>query len=76
MDVGLVDDCRPGFLSDASRFKEAREIAALAQFGNLKVDVACAGLPKTIAVAITAICPVWAFDIEARAAQAFDVEHL
>jgi hypothetical protein len=46
----------------------------LAQLRDLQVNVAGAGLPKAITVAITAICPVWAFDIEARAAQAFDIE--
>ncbi|MBG6125892.1 hypothetical protein IWW33_002631 [Pseudomonas sp. BG2dil] len=46
----------------------------MAQLRDLQVNVAGAGLPKAITVAITAICPVWAFDIEASTAQAFDVE--
>jgi hypothetical protein len=40
----------------------------LAQLGDLQIDVASAGLPKTITVAIAAVYPVKAFDIEAGTA--------
>ena len=74
MNVGLLDDRRHGLLGGASRFEEARKVAALAQLGDLQVDVAGTGLPQAVTVAIAAVCPVWAFDIEAGTAQAFDIE--
>jgi len=54
--------------------KKARKVAALAQLRDLQVDVAGAGLPETITLVVTAVCPVWAFDIEAGAAQVFDIK--
>jgi len=72
--AGLLNDHRHRFLGSASWLKKVRKVAALAQLGDVQFDIAGAGLPKAITVAVAAVCPVWAFDIEAGAARAFDVE--
>jgi len=46
----------------------------LAQLGDLQVDVADAGLSQEVTVALATVYTVWAFDVEAGAAQAFDIE--
>lgn len=74
LNAGLLNDCSHGLLNGASRLKEARKVAALVQLGDFQVDVAGAGWPQALTVAIAAVCPVWAFDLEAGTAQTFDAE--
>lgn len=65
---------RHGLLVGAPRLKKARKVAASAQLGSFQINIASTGLPKAVKVAIAAVCSIWAFDIEAGATQALDVE--
>jgi hypothetical protein len=52
LDVRLLDNRRQSFLCHAARFKEAREIAALAQLRDAKLDGSSSRLPIAVTVAI------------------------
>ena len=53
-DPGLLYDGDQGLLGGFARLKEAREVAALAQLGNLEVQRAQTGIESALSI------PVWA----------------
>ena len=57
MDVGLLDHRHEGLLRRATRLKEAREIAALPEPGDLQRDPACPGIPVAVAVSVALNLP-------------------
>src|SRR6266576_3127757 len=74
LDVGLLDDRRQRLLGQAARLEEAWKIAALAQLGDAQLNRPGAGLPITVAIAVTLSDPIGAAFAVRRAGQVLEFE--
>ena len=57
LDVGLADHADQGLFGPAPGFEERRQVAALAELGDLQVDGAGPGVPAALPVAVSAVDP-------------------
>ena len=48
LDIGFLDHCRQRLLGHPARFEKAGEVAALAQPGNVQLNLASSGLPPEL----------------------------
>jgi site-specific DNA recombinase len=74
LDVGFLDHSGEGLLRHSPWFKEAREVAALAELRNAQLDRAGAGLPIALAVAVAMGEAVGGASAVRRTGEALDLQ--